>query len=264
MTRPPEIAKAQEVFEHLHEHSSEPPGVTRTSYGDGENFAHRLIAEWAEELSLEVAHDYAGNQYATLPGRDRAAPRVIMGSHMDSVRHGGNFAGAAGVICGMAALHELQRRGRRPERDLTVMAIRAEEIVWFPCHYAGSRMAFGLLDSADYDRVRRSDSGRSLAEHIDELGFDSDALKAGKAWLRPDDIHCYIEVHIEQGPVLLDSGLALGVVTGIRGNLRYRYCRIDGVYSHAGGIPLRFRRDAVFAFVEFARFVEHACLNGFL
>ena len=261
MILPPEIAKAQAVFEHLREYSSDPPGVTRTSYGDGENFAHRLIAEWAEELSLEVTHDYAGNQYATLPGGDRAAPRVVMGSHMDSVHHGGNYDGAAGVVCGMAALHRLQRLGRRPDRDLAVMAIRAEEIVWFPCHYAGSRMAFGLLDSADYDRIRRSDSGRSLAEHIDELGFDSDALKAGKAWLRPDDIHCYIEVHIEQGPVLLDSGLALGVVTGIRGNLRYRTCRIDGAYSHAGGIPRRFRRDAVFAFVEFAGFVEHECLR---
>ena len=195
MTRPPEIAKAQAVFEHLREHSSDPPGVTRTSYGEGENFAHRLIAEWAQELALEVTHDYAGNQYATLPGRDRAAPRVVMGSHMDSVHHGGNYDGAAGVVCGMAALHRLRRLGRRPDRDLAVMAIRAEEIVWFPCHYAGSRMAFGLLDSADYDRIRRSDSGRTLAEHIDELGFDSDALKAGNAWLRPDDIHCYIEVH---------------------------------------------------------------------
>ena len=261
MTRPPEIAKAQAVFEHLREYSSDPPGVTRTSYGDGENFAHRLIAEWAQELALEVTHDYAGNQYATLPGRDRAAPRVVMGSHMDSVHHGGNYDGAAGVVCGMAALHRLQRLGRRPDRDLAVMAIRAEEIVWFPCHYAGSRMAFGLLDSADYDRIRRSDSGRTLAEHIDELGFDSDALKAGNAWLRPDDIHCYIEVHIEQGPVLLDSGLALGVVTGIRGNLRYRYCRVDGTYSHAGGVPRRFRRDAVFAFVEFAGFVERECLR---
>lgn len=261
MTSPPEFARARETFDRLREHSSDPPGVTRTSYGDGENFAHRLIAEWAEELSLEVVHDYAGNQYATLPGRDRAAPRVIMGSHMDSVRHGGNYDGATGVICGMAALHRLRRLGRKPERDLAVMAIRAEEIVWFPCHYAGSRMAFGLLDPADYDRIRRSDSGRSLAEHMDALGFDSGALRAGKAWLRPDDIHCYIEVHIEQGPVLLDAGLALGVVTGIRGNLRYRYCRVDGVYSHAGGIPRRFRRDAVFAFVEFARFVEHACLR---
>ena len=259
--RSPEITKAHAVFEHLRENSSDPPGVTRTSYGDGENFAHRLVAEWAQDLALEVTHDYAGNQYATLPGRDRSAPLVVMGSHMDTVHHGGNFDGAAGVICAMAALHRLQRMGRRPDRDLAVMAIRAEEIVWFPCHYAGSRMAFGLLDSADYDRIRRSDSGRSLAEHIDDQGFDSGALKAGKAWLRPDHIHCYIEVHIEQGPVLLDSGLALGVVTGIRGNLRYRYCRIDGAYSHAGGVPRRFRRDAVFAFVEFARFVERESLR---
>lgn len=261
MTQSPEIAKARETFDSLREYSSDPPGVTRTSYGDGENFAHRLVAEWGEDLSLELTHDYAGNQYATLPGRDRAAPRVVMGSHMDSVRHGGNFDGATGVICGMAALHRLRRLNREPERDLTVMAIRAEEIVWFPCHYAGSRMAFGLLDSEDYDRIRRSDSGRSLAEHIDALGFDSGALKAGKAWLRPEDLHCYIEVHIEQGPVLLDEGVALGVVSGIRGNLRYRYCRVGGAYSHAGGIPRRFRRDAVFGFVEFAHFVEQTCLQ---
>ena len=161
----------------------------------------------------------------------------------------------------MAALHRLRRLQRRPERDLTVMAIRAEEIVWFPCHYAGSRMAFGLLDPADYDKLRRSDTGRSLAEHIDDFGFDPVALKSGKAYLKPDDIHCYIEVHIEQGPVLLNAGLALGVVTGIRGNLRYRYCRVDGAYSHAGGIPRQFRRDAVFGFVESAHYVERTCLE---
>ncbi|MBM08098.1 MAG: hypothetical protein CMF69_00740 [Magnetovibrio sp.] len=88
MTSTPEIAKARTVFDMMREQSSDPPGVTRTSYGDGENFAHRTIAEWAQEISLEVTHDYAGNQYVTLPGRDRAAPKVVMGSHMDSIRHG--------------------------------------------------------------------------------------------------------------------------------------------------------------------------------
>lgn len=261
MTSTPEIAKARTVFDMMREQSSDPPGVTRTSYGDGENFAHRTIAEWAQEISLEVTHDYAGNQYVTLPGRDRAAPKVVMGSHMDSVRHGGNFDGAAGVVCGMAALHRLHRMNRQPERDLTVMAIRAEEIVWFPCHYAGSRMAFGLLEKEEYDAIRRSDSGRTLAEHIDELGFDSAALKSGKSYLDRNDINCYIEVHIEQGPVLQNANLELGVVTGIRGNLRYRYCHVDGAYSHAGGIPRAFRQDAVFGFVEFAQFVERYCLD---
>ena len=112
MTATPEIAKAQDAFARLREHSSDPPGVTRVSYGDGENFAHGLIADWAEELKFEVTHDYAGNQYVTLPGRDRAAPRVIVGSHGDSVRHGGNFDGATGVIRGMAALDRLRRWSR--------------------------------------------------------------------------------------------------------------------------------------------------------
>jgi N-carbamoyl-L-amino-acid hydrolase len=261
MTISPEIDKARDVFDLLRQHSADPPGITRTSYGDGENFAHKTIAEWAADLSLNIQHDYAGNQYVTLPGRDRSAPRVIMGSHMDSVRHGGNFDGAAGVVCAMSALHRLHRLNRKPQRDLTVMAIRAEEIVWFPCHYAGSRMAFGLLEPKEYDEIRRSDSGRSFAEHIDELGFDSAALKAGKAFLNPEEIHCYIEVHIEQGPVLLNAGLPLGVVTGIRGNLRYRNCHVDGAYSHAGGVPREFRRDALFAFVEFAHYVETYCLG---
>lgn len=261
MTHAPEIANAQAVFDSMREHSADPPGITRKAYGEGENFAHGLVAGWASDLSLEIQHDDAGNQYVTLPGRDRAAPRVIMGSHMDSVRHGGNFDGAAGVLCGMAALHRLRRLNCAPERDLSVMAIRAEEIVWFPCHYAGSRMAFGLLQPADYDDIRRSDTGRSFAEHIDALGFDSAALKAGKAYLKPENIHSYVEVHIEQGPVLLNAGLPLGVVTGIRGNLRYRHCHVDGAYSHAGGVPREHRRDAVFGFVAFAHYVERYCLD---
>ena len=130
MTLAPEIEKSWDVFVLMREQSSDPLGITRTSYGDDENLAHRNIADWAEELSLEVTHDYAGNQYVTLPGNDRMAPRVIFGSHMDSVRYGGNFDGAAGVICGMPALHRLHRMKRLPERDLTVMEIRAEEVVF--------------------------------------------------------------------------------------------------------------------------------------
>ena len=259
MSEAVELQEAHALFERIRSQSADAPGVTRISYGDGENFAHAQIAQWAHALTLEVEHDAAGNQYVTLPGRDRSQPKVIMGSHMDSVRHGGNFDGAAGVVSAMAAVHRLVRLGCKPERDLTVMCIRAEEIVWFPCHYAGSRMAFGLLDASLYDELRRSDSGRTLAQHIDELGFDAEALRRGAAYLNRASIHCYLEVHIEQGPVLLRAGKPLGVVTGIRGNLRYRYCRIDGAYSHAGGIPRTYRQDAVFAFVEFAHGLEARC-----
>ena len=89
MSEAVELQEAHALFERIRSQSADAPGVTRISYGDGENFAHAQIAQWAHALTLEVEHDAAGNQYVTLPGRDRSQPKVIMGSHMDSVRHGG-------------------------------------------------------------------------------------------------------------------------------------------------------------------------------
>src|SRR6185437_6784277 len=99
----------------------------------------------ARDLGLEITRDAAANLYMTWPGRDRAAKRVIVGSHLDSVPHGGNFDGAAGVIAGLAAIDALKRLGLEPACDLTVMAIRAEESVWFEVSYIGSRGALGTL-----------------------------------------------------------------------------------------------------------------------
>lgn len=252
----PEMVMAAEMFDRLARETADPPGVTRASFGRGEACAHRLAAEAARAMALEVTHDAAGNQYMTWPGRDRAAPRILIGSHMDSVHHGGNFDGAAGVVAGLAAVKALKDAGFAPARDIVVMAIRAEEMVWFPTPYCGSRMAFGLLDPADYHAVRRSDDGRALAEHMREEGFDPDALKAGGRPLDPADIHCFIEAHIEQGPVLEAQGVPLGVVTGIRGNLRYPACRVIGRYDHAGAVPRAWRHDAVLAATAFVSELE--------
>src|SRR5690606_19078185 len=93
----------------------------------------------------EVRTDAALNLYMTLPGRDRSLPAVMTGSHLDSVPRGGNYDGAAGVIAGLAVLAGWVAAGYRPEADVTVMAVRAEESVWFPVSYAGSKAAFGLL-----------------------------------------------------------------------------------------------------------------------
>ena len=252
----PEIQAANAIFDVMAEKTADPPGVTRPSMSEAENVAHGLVADLARDLDLEITHDYAGNQYMTLAGSDRQAPSIMIGSHMDSVPHGGNYDGAAGVIMGMASLHRLHHDGWTPRQDITVMAIRSEELVWFPTPYAGSHMAFGLLAAQDYDTLKRSDTGRSLADHIDDLGFDSAALKAGKAYLDDARIRCYIEPHIEQGPALFEQGLPVGIVTGIRGNTRYRFCRVDGNYSHAGAVPREYRHDAVFAAIEFGAVLE--------
>jgi N-carbamoyl-L-amino-acid hydrolase len=252
----PEMALATDLFDKLARETADPPGVTRATFGDGEALAHRRAAEAARTLGLEITHDIAGNQYMTWPGRDRTAPRVFIGSHMDSVNHGGNYDGAAGVIAGLAAVCALQRDGFIPEQDIVVMAIRAEELVWFPTPYCGSRMAFGLLDPSEYDAVKRSDTGRSLADHMRAAGCDPDALRAGARPLDPASIKHFIEVHIEQGPTLDMRDIPVGVVSGIRGNLRYRHGRITGAYAHAGAVAREYRHDAVLAGAAFLGALE--------
>lgn len=251
-----EVALADRLFRELREHTEDPPGVTRASFGPGERFAHERMTALARSLALEVATDFAGNLYVTLPGRDRAAPRVMIGSHLDSVPHGGNYDGAAGVVAGMAALARLRGAGWTPRQDITVMGIRAEEMSWFPAPYIGSRSAFGLLPAEVLDDCVRFDTGRSLADHMREEGFDPDALRRGAAFLKRDAIRCYIEPHIEQGPQLVKEDVPVGIVTAIWGSIRYRHCRVTGEYSHAGGVPRRHRRDAVLAAADFVHALE--------
>src|SRR5688572_21085141 len=159
----PEIWRAETFLAELRRRTTDLPGVTRASYGEGEQIAHDMARAWAEELGLALDTDAAGNLYMTLPGRDRTLPRLMMGSHMDSVPNGGNYDGAAGVVAGLMALQRRRRLDRPPQRDMTVMAIRAEELSWFPAPYIGSRAAFGILPANVLDDVVRFDTGRSLA-----------------------------------------------------------------------------------------------------
>jgi N-carbamoyl-L-amino-acid hydrolase len=238
------------LFDVLRADSLDDPGVTRDPYGPGEQRAHATLTETARRMGLHIEHDHAANTYMTLPGRDRSLPRVIVGSHLDSVPHGGNFDGAAGVIAGIVAVAALQQLGIAPACDLTVMAIRAEESVWFQVSYIGSRGALGTLPDGALE-VRRRDTGRTLAEHIGDCGGDPGALAAGKRFLDPAAIRCYLEVHIEQAPSLVEAGRAVALCTGIPGTVRYPDAWIEGQADHVG-TPRRFRRDAALAGADFA------------
>jgi N-carbamoyl-L-amino-acid hydrolase len=251
----PDLKLAAALFTRLRDASFDGVGVTRDTYGAGEQRAHALVADTARALGLEVATDAALNLYLTLPGTDRGAPAVMTGSHLDSVPRGGNFDGAAGVVAGLAVLAGWRRAGFVPMRDVTVVAIRAEESAWFPVSYIGSKAAFGLLDPATLDCVR-ADNGRSLAEHLLAAGGRPDDLRAGQAHLRADRVDCFLELHIEQGPVLVEAGDVVGVVTGICGSQRYRHASVRGAYAHSGATPRSHRKDAVVAAAAFIHFLQ--------
>jgi N-carbamoyl-L-amino-acid hydrolase len=248
----PDLPLAARLFDRLRAATFDGVGITREAYGPGERVAHAMARAEAEALGLEVAADPAGNLLMTLPGEDRAAPSVVVGSHLDSVRQGGNYDGAAGVLAGMAAVAGMRHAGFTPARDIIVLVARAEESgSWFPTSFPGSRAALGTLPPAALE-VRRLDTGRTLAEHMAEEGFDPEAVRAGHCLLPPSRVNAYLELHIEQGPVLEAEGIPLGIVTAVPGSRRLRDARVLGEYNHSGATPRRYRRDAAIALAELA------------
>ncbi|MSO92999.1 MAG: Zn-dependent hydrolase [Rhodospirillales bacterium] len=250
------IPTAEALFQDLREQTKDVLGVTRASYGEGEQKAHALMAEAARRLDLGVTRDAAGNLYMTLKGRRTDGHGIIIGSHLDSVPQGGNYDGAAGVVAGLAAIAALQRAKITPASDITVMGTRGEESAWFPTLHIGSRAALGLLPAKELDTIRRADSGRTLADHMAEAGCDVEALRAGRHVLDAGKVKAYFELHIEQGPVLEHEGFPIGVVTGIRGNVRALEAVCRGDYGHGGAVPRKLRHDAVLAMAEYAHRLE--------
>lgn len=233
-------------FDALAQGSTDPAGgITRDTYGPGENFGHAVMAQAARDSGFSLSVDNAGNSYASWCPQPEAR-MVVMGSHLDSVPRGGNFDGAAGALAGLVVMRGLRALGVSPSVNLCAMGIRAEESVWFQTSYIGSRAALGTLPPEVLDQARRIDTGRSLAAHMAECGCDPDSLRRGEHALRPEALEACIEMHIEQAPALFEDGKAVGICTGIPGNIRFPDAVIRGRHDHVG-TPRRFRRDAAMA-----------------
>jgi beta-ureidopropionase / N-carbamoyl-L-amino-acid hydrolase len=251
----PDLELAAELFEALDRATRRGRGIVRDSYGAGEQAAHDIMRSAAGRIGLEVAVDAIGNLMMTLPGKDRKAPRILIGSHLDSVPQGGNFDGAAGVVAGLCAVSTLRRAGCVPSCDVTVIGIRAEESAWFDVAYLGSAGAFGLLDPQCL-ATPRSDNGETLESALVRCGFDPEAIRQRRRLLEPSQIRAYLELHIEQGPILVGEGAPAAVVTGIRGCKRFRNARCVGQYAHSGAVSRAYRHDAVAATVAFLHHME--------
>lgn len=230
--------------------TSDTVGITRASYGEGEQIAADLLAGLGRDLGLAVSTDHAANVFIRRPGTDPDGAGIFSGSHLDSVPSGGNFDGAAGAIASLLALAALDRAGIATRHDVTALGFRGEESAWFSIHHIGARAALGLLPAAEIDQARRFDTQRTLAEHMAETGCDLAALRAGLASIPPQSAKAYVELHIEQGPVLVHEAMPLGIVKGIRGNMRIRRAICLGEYAHSGAVPRKYRHDALMASVE--------------
>ena len=244
------------LFDTLRERTRDVEGVTRPGWSEADQAGATLLSEQAAKLGLEVTQDEMGQVFMTLPGTDRSAPRVLAGSHLDSVPRGGNFDGYAGAVAGLSALAALKSMGVSPRADLTAIATRGEESVWYGIAYIGSRFAVGDLPWPELEALRQVESGKPLTAHLTELGHDVAAVRAraeqgaAGAGVTAANTKAYLELHIEQGPVLETMGIPLAIPTAIRGNWRYPAARCLGRYGHSGAAPVDDRRDALLATVE--------------
>jgi N-carbamoyl-L-amino-acid hydrolase len=237
------------MFEALRASSFDGVGVTRECYAVSESRALDIIETEARELGLVTERDAAANLWAILPGSEPDMPVVACGSHMDTVPQGGNFDGAAGVVGGLLALGELRAEGFRPRRSIRMLALRGEESAFFGRAYLGSSALLGKLTPQDLAQAN-AHSGRTLRECMREAGADVDRIARGERLLDPAALACWLELHIEQGPVLTARNLPVAIVTGIRGNIRHRAIECLGEAGHSGAVPRWLRRDSVFALAE--------------
>lgn len=241
---------AAAFFDDIRRESRDGPGVSRQGYGPHEEYVHEKARTLARELGMEIDTDPAGNLWLTRPGRDRTLPAFVSGSHGDSVPQGGNYDGLAGVCAALTVAWMLEKENVQLERDYRVLIFRMEESSWFGRAYVGSLALTGGLLPRELELRHRTD-GRTLAETVAACGFDPQVMAGGRPLRDLSKIAAFVELHIEQGPRLDASpDRRTAVVTGIRGNLRHKICRVVGETAHSGAVDREFRHDAVMALAE--------------
>ena len=245
-----------EWLDELAECSEDPAELTRRYLTPEHARAAELIMRRMREAGMSARLDAVGNVVGHFPGCRHGARKLILGSHLDTVRNAGKYDGALGVMLPIACLRSLHERGERLDYPVDVIAFGDEEGVRFQATLIGSQAVAGDLPPATLDAV--DEDGVSLREAMREFGLDPDAV-GGAAYNR-DEVAAYVEVHIEQGPVLEAEDLPVGVVTSIAGAVRLRV-EVMGRAGHAGTVPMHLRRDALAAASEAVVAVERICLE---
>lgn len=222
-------------------------GVCRLALTDEDRLGRDRLVAWMRELEMEVTIDRIGNIVGTMPGRLGLDP-VMTGSHIDTVATGGRFDGNLGVLAGLEVVAALRRAGLTPDRPLQVAAFTNEEGARFAPDMMGSLVFQGdLALEAALDTV--GIDGTTVRENLARIGY------AGPAPCGQARVHAYLELHIEQGPILEHEGIEIGAVTGVQG-ISWTEFTVTGVSNHAGTTPMALRHDAGAVFADIAHFVR--------
>jgi allantoate deiminase len=228
--------------------------LTRTFLSPEQMRASDLVIGWMREAGMAARIDAIGNVVGRYEGVSDGLPALILGSHLDTVRDAGRYDGMLGVVTAIACVEVLNRAGRRLDFAIEIIGFSDEEGVRFGTTMLGSKAVAGTFDHSVLDRTDKD--GLTMTEALVRVGLDPSGIAA--AAHRRDATLAYVELHIEQGPVLEAQGLPVGCVTSISGATRYEV-EIVGQAGHAGTVPMASRRDALSAAAECALAIESRC-----
>jgi ureidoglycolate amidohydrolase len=236
---------------------AEAPAITRVVFTPTERMARAWVKERCVECGLTVRDDAVGNTFARWVGSDPEAAAIGTGSHIDAIPNAGKYDGAVGVLGGLEAIRSLQRARFRPKRSIELLIFTSEEPTRFGIGCLGSRLLSGALAAADARKLADSD-GATLANVLRNAGL-AGSLESAKF---PDGYYkAFVELHIEQGPILERERQPLGIVERIAAPASLRLI-IEGSGGHAGGVLMPDRRDALCAAAELILAIEHAARNS--
>ena len=232
---------------------AEAPAVTRIVFSSADLKARAWLIARCETAGLEVRQDAIGNIFAKWTGSEHGVPAVGTGSHTDAIPNAGKYDGVVGVLGGLEAIRSLQRSGFRPKHSIELLMFTSEEPTRFGIGCLGSRLLSGTM-SSDAARKLLDQDGRSTEELRAKAGFTG-GLESVK--LPANYYKAFVELHIEQGPVLEQKNVPLGIVTNIAAPASLRIT-IEGSGGHAGGVLMPDRRDALCAAAELVLAIENA------
>jgi N-carbamoyl-L-amino-acid hydrolase len=247
-------AKILDMAQQLARFSETPDGLTCTYLSPAHKAAAAQLRDWMQAAGLAAQIDAVGNVVGRYPSAAAAARTLIVASHYDTVVNAGRFDGRLGILTALAVAEHLAGIGQPLPFHLDVIGFAEEEGVRFAAPYLGSSAIAGRFDAAV---LQRSDKdGVRLGSLLQEQGVDRDAI--ARLARPPETLRGYLEVHIEQGPVLLDRNLPVGIVTAIAGSARF-HISVRGTAGHAGTVPMALRHDAAAAAAEIVLAVERRC-----
>lgn len=255
-----EQSLAARIFDDIAKMSPDSAGVSRPAYSAKETEVLCYLEDLGISEGLSVTYDAGQNAVFSLPEDAAAEKFVLVGSHVDSVPMGGNYDGLAGVAAGLICLIRARRSGQSFARPVKVIAMRGEESAWFgPC-YIASKALMGSLGKAEWESLHKDD-GRTLQAHMDTIGVDMERVCKGIPLLEADRVLEYIELHIEQGPLLIGKNMSMAIISGIRGNFRHKKIRCIGEAGHSGAVPRAYRKDPVLAMADLLTRLDESWLT---